>query len=84
MDRRTAVRFGLAVSLFLGVGCRLVDRRAAEQAEAESEETSSSADDPFMIEELKTDSLSKAHKPGRSPGAWSSEAREIESHFNVR
>jgi hypothetical protein len=37
-----------------------------------------------MIEELKTDSLSKAHKPGRSPGAWSSEAREIESHFNVR
>lgn len=87
MDRQLLSRLSALLALALVVinsGCKLTDRRVEDKDSLKTEAGSDSAHDPNLIEELKTDSLSKAHSPGRSAATWSSEAREIESHFNVR
>jgi hypothetical protein len=76
-----------AVCLMLvSTGCRLMDQRSKQRVE-DKVETSSSARSPqdaVMLDELKSDAFAAGHSPGRSPATWSSEAQEIESHFNVR
>ena len=80
MDRRIFLIAFIAVVAF-GTGCNLMDRRPEK---SESATTETSIRSSGLIDDLKVDSLAGAHAPGRSAGAWSSEAREIEGHFNVR
>jgi hypothetical protein len=66
-----------AVAILAGPGCDPFHREAVRARTDVMGATDSDADLP------EESSMRGSHKPGLKPGSWSSEAQEIESHFNV-
>ena len=87
MDRRIAFRlcFIFAGCWFVS-GCEtLKERRRDLSTQAAQKAEQAATHDDFKVDGVGTaDGTGTAHAPGRAAGTWSSEAREIESHFNVR